>query len=579
MNFWFKLLIFIFTIFQMNYCCTSFADNNNLSNIMVDQLGYLPNQSKQGVLVLSSEGSSEISFAIKDLISNKIVFNGKTQPSIIDDMDSGDSIVKLDFSSLNTPGTYYIEVNPQIKSYPFKIEARVYNPLFLETMHGFYFQRCGTELEKKYAGEWTGEACHLNDAIVLDSGKYLKSVGGWHDAGDYGKKIVPGAVTTGILLKLCELFPSKINSFKLGIPDEKLPDILTEIKYELDWMFTMQRQDGGVYHLIVTKEFPTIGMLPQKDKATRYIVPVSSAATADFAAAMAMAYRVYNKYDSKFARKCLKSAQKAWEFLEKNKTIVPQGGYRDPNGFRHTGGYEDEDDRDERFWAVIELLKTTKEDKYKKYINKIYKTWKPVIVYPFSWKDVHVFAVFEYLTIDDKIANPKIKDIFEKELINYANQIVNRIDKNGYNVALNSNDYYWGSNGVALSYSMLLLMANETAPSQKYVEAALDQLHYVLGKNSLNLSFVTGIGSVFPKNPLYYSSLNSSNKNPIAGFLVGGPNSRGDDSYIYNQITKRHIPPAKCYLDSYYSYSTNEISIYWNALLAFVSGYFFGDVN
>lgn len=45
-----------------------------------------------------------------------------------------------------------------------------------------------------HAGPWQHGACHLTPAIVHgDESRQVDAWGGWHDAGDYGKYVVPGA--------------------------------------------------------------------------------------------------------------------------------------------------------------------------------------------------------------------------------------------------------------------------------------------------------------------------------------------------------------------------------------------------
>jgi endoglucanase len=369
------------------------------------------------------------------------------------------------------------------------------------------------------------------------------------------------------------MFPAQLEKVKLNIPSNAMPDILTEIKYELDWLLTMQREDGAVYHLITTKIFPPAGTMPEKEKAKRYIVPLSTAATGDFAAVMAIGSRVYAKYDPAYSKKLLQAAISAWNFLDTHKTSLPKGGYKDPAGIKGTGAYDDDDDRDERFWAAGELLTATGDGRYNDYIKKIVVYWQPSVVYPFSWKDVHVLGVFSYLQCDPKLVDADIRNKMLGDLLSYASRLVTAVQQNGFLVALGPNDYYWGSNGVALCNGITLLMANRIKPNQQYFNTALDQLHYVLGRNALNRSFVTGFGSNPPRHPLHTPSMGDKVSAPVPGLLVGGPNDRGDDKYLAWQKRKFNLPSAKCYLDDDKSYSSNEVSIYWNALLVFVSGY------
>ena len=68
----------------------------------------------------------------------------------------------------------------------------------------------------------------------------------------------------------------------------------------------------------------------------------SSTATADFAAVMAIAARVYKPFDEAYARSCLNAAEKAWTWVEKNPIVL----FRN-TGNVVTGGYGDNDSRDE----------------------------------------------------------------------------------------------------------------------------------------------------------------------------------------------------------------------------------------
>lgn len=563
-------LLFIFIFLIINFC--SAADD---SSIKIDQIGYPADGEKIAILASNKGGSSEKYFQIIDIKSKQAVYQGEIKKQVVFDKDSGDFITSLDFSDFSKSGRYFIAIGKNLKSYDFDISVNgIYKDLFFHSMKAFYFQRCGTNLEQPYSEKWSRQACHLRDALVLETNKYLKTTGGWHDAGDYGKKVVPGAVSVGILFKLYERFPEELKRVNLNIPHSKiLPDFLEEVKYELNWLLSMQRPDGAVYHLITTKNFPPVGTMPDKDNEERYIVNVSSTATADFAASLAMTARIYSPFDAGFGKTALKAAENAWNFLEKNKNIVPTGGYKDPPSINSTGGYGDSDDRDEKFWAAVELYKTTGKDKYHDYIKKNYENWTPTIAYPLSWQDVHTLGMFEYLSINDRLADVKIKDFIKKDLIACADNVLNQINTNGYRTALNSSDYYWGSNSVALGYAMILLEACDIKKESKYIKGAYDQLHYILGRNPLNICYVTGFGSFSPKKPLHNPSIGDEIIEPIPGFLVGGSNSYQNDPIITEYQKKYNLPPAKCYIDDYYSYSTNEVSIYWNAILGYISGH------
>jgi len=54
-------------------------------------------------------------------------------------------------------------------------------------------------------------------------------------------------------------------------------------------------------------------------------------------------------------------------------------------------------------------------------------------------------------------------------------------------------------------------------------------------------------------------------KEAMPGMVIGGPDSGLHDPDAIADCTG--MPPAKCYTDKLLSYSTNEITIYWNSAL------------
>jgi endoglucanase len=117
------------------------------------------------------------------------------------------------------------------------------------------------------------------------------------------------------------------------------------------------------------------------------------------------------------------------------------------------------------------------------------------------------------------------------------------------------------------SYGAQLLAANAIAPNRPYVDAALDNLHYILGRNTFSLSWVTGVGANPFRRPHHRPSGADENAEPWPGLLAGGPNGRKQDPAMQKLPD---LPPAKMYLDEPDSYASNEVAINWNARLVFV---------
>ncbi len=280
---------------------------------------------------------------------------------------------------------------------------------------------------------------------------------------------------------------------------------------------------------------------------------------------MAAAYRVFKDYDYDFAVKCLSAALKAWEYLENNPSIVPPHGFRNPENVA-TGEYGDWNDSDERLWAAAELFASTHQQKFSDYFISLYSP----INSPTSWQNLKNLAVYTYYFAYE--ADESIKAKIEQDIKTYADSLVSRIEANPYKVVLRQTEYYWGSNSVLLNYAIDLIYAYEITKDLKYKKAALEQLHYILGRNATSFCYVTGIGSKSPQSIHHRPSVALSKA--IAGFLVSGPNSRGNDPYLQEYINTYNSAAAKCYIDNYEAYSCNEVAINWNAPLVFVTAYF-----
>jgi endoglucanase len=179
-------------------------------------------------------------------------------------------------------------------------------------MRSFYGQRCGTavDLGPEFPN-FKHAACHLTAAYHFTSGKRgpLAPAKGWHDAGDYGRYVVNSGISTGELLWTWELFGKRLKHVSLDIPESNnaTPDILDEVRWNLEWMLTMQDHDGGVWHKQTSERFADF-VMPENDTLVSYVIGTgqepykSSTATADFAAVMAIAARVYQPFDREYAQ-------------------------------------------------------------------------------------------------------------------------------------------------------------------------------------------------------------------------------------------------------------------------------------
>lgn len=536
--------------------------------IKVDQVGYLPAAPKIAFVVSDSPAAP---FTIHRSTDDSVVFRGKLSIAARDP-DSGDEVRTADFTSLHTTGSFYLEAEGVGRSWPFGIAPDVYRRAFYLAARSYYGQRCGiaVDLGPEFPG-YQHDACHLRGAYHESSGKSgPKTTGqGWHDAGDYGRYVVNSGISTGTLLWTWEIFGPRLQGIALNIPESGngTPDLLNEIRWNLDWMLSMQDEDGGVWHKQTSDHFCPF-VMPEKDTLVSYVIGTgkapfkTSCATGDFAAVMAIAARVYKPFDKTYAERCLRAAESAWTWLRKNPGVT----FHNPPGVT-TGDYGDGHCDDEMFWAAAELDRATHGAAYEQYFLGHYQAFRSTIrpVGPPSWPNVAPLGLWTYWLGQgrDKEATQAIRE----DTLKAADQIVERSGANGYRISLTAADYIWGSNGVAANYGMQLLVANVMKPDDRYVHAARDNLHYLLGRNTFSLSWVTRVGANPFRHPHHRPSGADNNQEPWPGLLSGGPNRGRQDSAMRSLPD---LPPAKMYLDNQQSYASNEVAINWNAPLVFL---------
>jgi endoglucanase len=533
--------------------------------IKVCQVGFLPDEAKYAMVTVPVKGAVEV---WTTATSPKKVMEAKVEAPKLD-ADSGDTIQCVDFSVLKSPGEYHLKVGALGWSAPFKIGKDVFAHAFRLAIRGFTGQRASMDVS--LAPDFPAYRFMAGHTALAQydpsSGKTgTRDVsGGWYDAGDYGRYVVTSAITTGTLLWAYELNSSKLKKIKLDIPEtgkNNLPDFLSEVKYDLDWMLKMQDTDGGVWHKAATANFSGF-VAPDQDRAPVLVVGTGKApfknttATADWAAVAAIAARVYRPFDPKYANKCLVAARKAYQWTTDHPNELFQNN---PKGIS-TGAYTDGDARDERLWAVAELFRSTGESSYQADFLTQAKQWPDTITesgVP-GWPQLRPMALMTFAMTSLSNVDKPFQARVKADLAKAADGITARVNANGYMMPLKTAEYYWGSNSVVANYALMLQVAGHVKKKPQYRQAALDCLHYLLGRNTFATSFVTQVGTTYAMNPHHRPSRALGLSKPFPGLLVGGPNADNGK-----------MPPAKQWEDKWENYRVNEIAINWNAPLVFV---------
>jgi len=553
-----------------------------MEEIRINQVGFYPKSRKVAVVINRDAAANDTEFQVVRASDGRVVFNGNLSETHVW-KESGETGRWADFTILDNPGRYKLVVGGR-ESHPFHISSDIFRDAARLSTRTFYLQRCSHELTKQLAGKWARPAGHPDTAVSFHpstgrTGGKLNSPGGWYDAGDFGKYIVNSGITVGTLMAFYENFPNYFPDRSLNIPESGngIPDILDEIKYNLDWMKTMQDADGGVFVKLTTLEFPGY-IMPHEDNWERFAIGKSTTSALNFAASMAMAARIYAPFNKKWADDALARARRAWDWAVKNDNIP----FKNPPDVK-TGEYGDVNFEDEFIWAAAELFITTGEKKFADFLKTKDIGYKGEP----TWQNVHALAPLSLSTTKNNL--PKAtRDSVRASIVSTADKWLKEMDNHLYRVP--DMKFIWGSNSIFANKGIGMIYAYKITGDRKYLLGAAEIADYLLGKNATGLSFMTGMGTKYAANPhhrhvvaaegLLKDKDGSKQKRRqtapaednvvIPGFLVGGPNAGQQDKA--HEVVYTYTLPAKSYEDHYKSYASNEVAINWNAPATFLFG-------
>ncbi|NJC86866.1 glycosyl hydrolase family 5 [Planosporangium mesophilum] len=562
---------------------------NTGPRVRVNQVGYLPYGPKRATVV--TDAADPLPWQLADA-AGAVVASGTTTPRGLD-ASSGQRVQTLDFSGYTRAGAgYRLTVDGQT-SHPFDISGSTYDRLRSDALHFFYVQRSGIAIDDALAPGYARPAGHVG--VTPNQGDtnvpcqpgvcdYRLDVrGGWYDAGDHGKYVVNGGIATYQLLNEYERTKTAdvvrrgaLGDGSLRVPERgnRVPDILDEARWELEFMLRMQVPAGQplagmVHHKVHDQAWTGLPLRPDQDPQPRELHPPSTAATLNLAATAAQCARLYAPYDRAFAARCLNAARTAWSAAQANPAV-----YASPSDGNGGGAYDDNDVRDEFYWAAAELFITTGQQTYLDALKaSTYWSGDAFGSGGFDWRSVAAAGRLDLATVPSRLPAAD-RAAIRGSVRAAADRYLGTVRDQAYGVSITPDQYVWGSSAVVLNKLAVIATAFDLTGDRRYRDGVLEGLDYVFGRNALNQSYVTGYGEHDSHNQhsrIYGHQLDPTLPNPPAGSIAGGPNSALQDPTAAKLLAG--CAPQFCYIDDIQSYATNEVAINWNSALSWVASF------
>ncbi len=603
------LSLSLFLLISLN---SIFAEPTTISHhIKIDQFGYPPDVQKVAVISnpITGFNASESftpgnNYEVRDWQTDAVVFSGMTTAwkSGATHAQSGDQVWWFDFSGLTDEGSYYIyDVTNTVGSGRFEIGGDVYATLLEVAVRTFFYQRCNFAKEAPYAEiGWTDAASFVgteqdSDCRLVNNPTVMTSkdlTGGWFDAGDYNKYInFADNVVHDLLLAYQEKPNVWADNYNIPESGNGVPDLLDELKWELDWMLKMQEESGAVLHKISATTFNSSSP-PSTDTEVRRYAPATASATISACKAFAHAAIVYQSLEDvamqAYGDELETAALNAWNWLEANSGQIPSS-YNN-SGFVNAAAEEDAYHQTvNRASAAVYLYDLTGGTTYRTFFDNnwnefhLYQWW-----FAYAFEDEFQDAALYYANLSGATSA-----VASEVQSRYSGSVETSTDnlprfmneEDAYRAYLTDANHVWGSNGVksakgSMFYNMVYY-GLDSDNEANYRDAALGYLNYIHGVNPLGLVFLSNMGNYgaensvtefyhawFTEGSTLWDKVGVSTYGPAPGFLTGGvnPNFAPDASYGGTISPPQSQPVLKSYKDWNTSWPQNSWEITENAI-------------
>lgn len=560
-------------------CLATGISTAGAQHIAVDQLGY-PTREEKAFKVSPRNAGGELDAFEIQRPDGSVVFAGRLSESPFDE-PAAEPVYTGDFSPVDVPGEYHVVVGGK-RSYPFRIHDNVYDSLYTAATRGLYVSRCGQEVHDDYVPHGV---CHAETVPKRKEGGSLVDddrdvTGGWHNGGDYRRSTLSAFQAVNRILIAVEFAPHKFDGLPSQLQEHErrgnLPDALVEAKFGLDWMLKMQDEEGGVSVGMGPIDDVHAGKVPPgEDHVDYYIGEVLSANTAKAGVVFARASRVFRPYNEAYADVLLNKAKLAYNYLAPRTQSVEGWPIQTVKTYIFAGGWEED-----VMYLAAELYRSTGvegyHDRFKEDFAELNTAFPDEDISTHTIRSENVReALLSYCLIDESKRDADIFGQIRDAAAAKLGADVDRHRSDGYRSVLPYSAYeHRHTIGHMLHRGWMLLMAHEAFGNDDYRQVALEQLHYLLGRNALGKVFVTGLGSAPVVDPHYRPTSIAGVAPP--GLPVKGPT--WDATFVKNEYTdqgKSKPARAKSYRDLYWRHQCNEPDVEVSGYLI-AYGYYFG---
>jgi hypothetical protein len=453
--------------------------------IKMDYFGYRPSDTKIAIFTADPGATVQVRTTGDTVVYTVPTDGGSITSMGADGQPTGDDVWQVDFSGVSTPGSYRLYVPSwDEQSYDFCLAEDVYNEVGKVATKTFYYQRCGVPRPEPYAdARWCDPyVCHgYLSATMPASGEpdygALDLTGGWHDAGDYNKYVWGDLELAMVMLMMAyEYNPDAFPDGQLNIPESGngVPDILDEVKFEIDWLLKMQMPGGEVLSRVWDDYAGAEDTCPPSNAVhPHYYYGPNVDSGGIFTGSLAMFARICQGLGDPYG----------------NVAALKQAALNCWNGYLLGEG-----DSTMKCWAAGELWRLDQTiTSAKSYVEGFYSDWATAFMEGYSAATHGAYAYIQTPGADPAIvsAMQTAIGITVDDYFNY---------RGPYRNSMRDPYYHWGSNKCRGSWGALLLQAADLGATgshtaEECLELAQAYLHAFHGQNPMRMVYLTNMAA------------------------------------------------------------------------------------